>query len=45
MKAIELTCRYDALNAVARPRPPDADAARDRLDEGGRTIAALIDRR
>ena len=32
-----------STDAVARPRPVDADAARDRLDEGSRTIAALLD--
>ena len=43
MKVIEITYRYDAAQLVARPRPADADAARDRLDEGSRTFAALLD--
>jgi carbonic anhydrase len=43
VKIVEITYRYDASNGVARPRPGDADSARDRLDEGSRTIAALLD--
>ena len=43
MKIIEITYRYDAAHLVARPPPADANAARDRLDEGSRTIAALLD--
>ena len=43
MKIVEITYRYDSTGAVARPRPADADAARDRLDEGSRTIAALLE--
>ena len=43
MKIVEITYRYDASDAVARPRPSDPDSARDRLDEGSRTIAALLD--
>ena len=44
MKIVEITYRYDGSDAGVRPRPADADAARDRLDEGSRTIAALLDR-
>ena len=43
MKIVEIIYRYDSTDAVARPRPADADAARDRLDEGSRTIAALLE--
>jgi carbonic anhydrase len=43
VKIVEITYRYDAADAVAGPRPADADAARERLDEGSRTIAALLD--
>ena len=43
MKIVEITYRYDATDAVAGARPADADAARDRLDAGSRTIAALLD--
>ena len=43
MKIVEIIYRYDASDAVARPRPSDPDSARDRLDEGSRTIAALLD--
>ena len=43
VKIVEITYRYDASDAVARPRPSDPDSARDRLDEGSRTIAALLD--
>ena len=42
MKIVEITYRYDGSNAATRPRPGDADAARDRLDEGTRTIAELF---
>jgi carbonic anhydrase len=43
VKIVEITYRYDVSDVAARPRPSDADAARDRLDEGSRTIAALLD--
>ncbi len=43
VKIVEITYRYDATDALARPRPADADAARERLDAGSRTIAALLD--
>ncbi len=42
MKIVELTYRYDGTDAVARPRPVDAEAARQRLDEGSRAIATLL---
>ncbi len=43
MKIVEITYRYDGTDAGTRPRPADADAARGRLDEGSRTIAALLE--
>ncbi len=42
MKIVEITYRYDVGAAAPRARPADADAARDRLDEGSRTIATLL---
>jgi carbonic anhydrase len=43
VKTVEITYRYGGSDAAARSRPDDADAARARLDEGTRTIAALFD--
>ncbi len=43
MKIVEITYQYGASDAAARPRPSDADAARDRLDEGARATATLLD--
>jgi len=43
MKIVEITYRYDVGDVEARPRPADAAAARNRLDAGSRTIAALLD--
>jgi carbonic anhydrase len=43
MKIVEIIYRYDGNDAAVRPRPDDADAARARLDEGSRTIAALFE--
>jgi carbonic anhydrase len=43
VKIVEFSYRYDAAGVVPRPLPADANAARDRLDEGSRTIAALLD--
>ena len=43
MKVVEITYRYAALDASLRSRPKDADAALARLDEGTRSIAALLD--
>ena len=43
MKIIEITYRYDGSDATTRPRPGDAEAARVRLDEGSRSIGALLD--
>ena len=43
MKIIEITYRYDGTDATTRPRPTDAEAARARLDDGSRSISALIE--
>ena len=43
MKAIEVTYRYDGRKTAVAPRPANADAARRRLDEGSRSIGALLD--
>ena len=43
MKIAEIIYRYDGSDAAARPRPVDAESARNRLDEGSRTTAALLD--
>jgi hypothetical protein len=40
---IEITYRYDALDAAVRPRPADAQAARERLEAGRRTFGALVE--
>ena len=42
MKTVEIVYRYDT-SAVALPRPADAQAALQRLDEGSRAIATLLD--
>jgi carbonic anhydrase len=42
MKVVEITYRYDATDATLRPRPVDADAACARMNEGTRSIAALL---
>jgi carbonic anhydrase len=42
VRIVEVTYRYDGSDAVARPRPADAEAARQRLDEGSRAIATLL---
>jgi len=43
VKTLDITYRYDGSEPDARPRPVDAEAARQRLDGGSRTIAALLD--
>ena len=43
MKIIEITYRYDGTDATTRPRPTDADSARTRLEDGSRSISALLD--
>lgn len=42
MKTIEITYRYGGTAAASRVRPADPDAARMRLDAGGRAMAALF---
>ena len=42
MKTVEITYRYDATYATARERPADAVAARARLNEGSRSMSALL---
>jgi carbonic anhydrase len=43
VKIVEITYRYDASDVGARAPPADAAAARERLDEGSRAIAVLLD--
>jgi carbonic anhydrase len=43
MKTVEITYRYEARDAPARPQPSDSDAALLRLDDGNRAFAALLD--
>lgn len=43
MKTVEIVYRYEAEGVLARPRPVDSSAARDRLDEGNRSFSALIE--
>ena len=42
MNIVEITYRYGGGDAAVRPRPADAAAARARLDDGCRTMAALF---
>jgi len=42
VKLVEVIYRYDGADAAARPRPVDAEGARQRLDEGSRAIATLL---
>ena len=43
MKLVEITYRYDAHDGDARPRPSSPGEARDRLDAGNRSFAALLE--
>jgi carbonic anhydrase len=43
MRTVEITCRYGDTDALVRPRPRDADAARLRLDEGNGVFANLLE--
>ena len=43
MKIIEITYRYDGTDVTVRPRPTDAESARMRLEDGSRSISALLD--
>lgn len=42
MKVAEIIYRYDAASALGRTRPASATEARERLEAGSRTIAALV---
>lgn len=42
MKIVEIIYRCDGSDAAVRPRPVDAHAARDRLDDGSRSMAVLL---
>ena len=43
MKTVEIVYRYAAEGVSARPRPADPNAARDRLNDGNRTFASLVE--
>jgi carbonic anhydrase len=43
MKSVEIIYRYCAQTESVGARPADSDAARQRLDEGNRAFAALLD--
>lgn len=43
VRIVEITYRYGGSDAPPRARPADADAARNRLNEGSRTTAALLE--
>jgi carbonic anhydrase len=42
-KAVEITYRYEARGTAAGPRPQTSDAALQRLNDGNRDFAALLD--
>lgn len=44
MKAVEIVYRYAAGDAPLRERPVDPEAARQRLNDGSRAFAALLDK-
>jgi len=43
VKIVEITYRYGGSKRATRARPTDAEAARERLDQGSRTIAGLLE--
>jgi carbonic anhydrase len=43
MKTVEITYRYEARDAPARPLPSDGDAALARPDDGNRAFTALLE--
>jgi carbonic anhydrase len=43
MKMVDFIYRYSPRSSPARPRPVDSDAATQRLEEGNRAFAALLD--
>jgi carbonic anhydrase len=42
MKSVEIVYRYEALEGAAAARPVDAEAARQRLNEGNRAFSDLL---
>jgi len=42
MKSVDIIYRYETGDKSARPRPLDSDAALDRLNDGNRAFAALL---
>src|SRR5262249_15942845 len=42
MRTVEIAYQYGAMDGPVRPRPPDADAALLRLNDGNRTFAELL---
>ena len=42
MRTVEITYRYGDTGTLIRSRPPDADSARLRLNEGNRVFAGLF---
>ena len=43
MKTVDITYRYGPQDADARPRPADSEAALNRLNDGNRAFAALLE--
>jgi carbonic anhydrase len=43
MKTVEIVYRYGPGSPLARPRPVDSETARQRLQDGNRAFAALLD--
>jgi len=43
MKTVDITYRYGPQDVVARPRPADSEAALNRLNDGNRAFAALLE--
>jgi len=43
MKIIEITYRYGGTDSTVRPLPADAEAARTRLEDGSRSISAMLE--
>jgi carbonic anhydrase len=43
MKRVDITYRYETRDTPARPRPSDSNAALDRLNDGNRAFAALLE--
>jgi carbonic anhydrase len=43
MKTVDITYRCGPQDADARPRPTDSKAALNRLNDGNRTFAALLE--